>query len=159
MNRPFSHRVPVGLRGLPPRAYRSPYPQHAVDLSEPVALAATGSSAPLLASPAPNWCPAQTARPRPPTAPPPGRRAGASRPRTGTTTTLGTGRPAGCGRGVGARVRPGVGVGVGLDTDPHTDPIVCLSVQVSRYPAVTVGCCDRPFSGVSPGGDAYPYQQ
>jgi hypothetical protein len=101
----------------------------------------------------PNW----DSTPGPPITAPPGQPGDESRPQNGISTTFGSGRVVGWGWGVGAGVCPGGGVGVGLDPDPHTDPIVCLSVQVSWYLAIIVVCCDRPLSGVSPGVMRNPY--
>lgn len=57
--------------------------------------------------------------------------------------------------GVYAGVDPGVGIGVGLDTDPRTDPLDPLSMQANRRTSAGAARSDRPFCGVSPGGDAY----
>lgn len=152
MNRPLA-----GPRRLPPCSCRSPGPASVVDLSIPVTSATTDSSPSLSTSLGTQLAPNCDSTPVPPITALPGQPADASRLRNGTSTAFDSDRLAGCGRGVGAGVCPGDGVGVGLDADPHTDPIVDLSAQVSCYPAMVVVCCDRPSSGVSPGGDAYPY--
>jgi hypothetical protein len=152
------HRPLAGPRKLPPCSCRSPGPAPAVNLSKPVTPATKDPSPSLPTSFGTQLAPNCDSTPGPPITAPPGQPADASRPRNGTGTAFDLDRLAGWGRGVGVGVRPGDGVGVGLDADPHTDPIVHLSAQVSRYPVTVVVCCDRPSSGVSPGGDAYPYQ-
>jgi hypothetical protein len=153
------NRLAAGPRKLPPYSCRIPDPAPAVDLSKPVTPATNDPSPSLSTSPATQLAPNCDTTPGPPISALLDQPADASCHWTGTGTAFGSDRLAGWRPGVGAGVRPGNGVGVGLDTAPHTDPIVHLSAQVSRYPATIVVCCDRPSSGVSPGGDVYPYQQ
>jgi len=158
MNHPFSRLLPTGSRTPPAHSRRGPCRQPGADLSEPVTLAAAGPSPPLLASRRTQLTPNTNGTPGPPITPPRGRPADASRPRIGTGTPLGTKRLAVRGPGVGAGVRPGGSVGVGLDTDPHTDPAVHLSVQVSRYRRLASCAATDPCLGSPPGVMRNPYQ-
>jgi hypothetical protein len=152
------HRLPEGQRKLPPLASRSPGPHHAVDLSEPVTPGFTVRPSHHIAPHSRatggiNAVPEHRTR-----LAIQGRPGQAERLQEGGTKLRRPSNPAGSGLHVGAGVRSGVGVGVGLDTDPHTDLTVRLSTQVNRHPATVVVYCDRPSSGVFPGGDAYPYE-
>lgn len=152
------HRLPEGQGKVPPLACRSPGPHHAVDLSEPVTPGFTVRP-PHHIAPRSRATGGINAEPEHQTRPAiQGRPGQAERLQERGIELRRPSSPAGSGPHVGAGVRSGVGVGVGLGTDPYTDLTVRLSAQVSWYPAVTVMCCDRPSSWVSPGGDAYPHQ-
>jgi hypothetical protein len=151
-------RPPAGLRRLPPSARLSPYPPGPADLSGPVTVRSEGRTPHHLALPDRPVHSTSLGQRGPARPAPRARNRRENRSRSGDNEVTQRARPFGGSPDVGAGVRPSGGVGVGLHTDPHTDPTVRLSVQVSRYAAATVMCCDRPSSGVSPGGDAHPYQ-